>query len=241
VIVVKGTRFTVALEGAASWVEVFRGTVGVRALGAPLDQETLVRTGFAAIGRAGGPFELVVRPGDDPWDGWSHSLPAPLSLEGLQQSAREVAVELARDAALDEVVEEVAEQVLERDPKLAEQPAEALAEESREVALESDDDDSFDSLLDGDDTLEEVQEEFGESVVEGVTGGTGFEIDVVKSGGPNYVLITATGINDTLTDSDLDNIIDNSDPSIYSPALLSLLLSQGVDPIQFAELLEEML
>lgn len=233
VIIVKGTRFAVALDGPASWIEVFRGTVGVRASEAPLGREMLVRAGFAAVGHAGDPFELVVRAADDPWDGWSQGRPAPqLWLDGQRQSAREVAVKQARAAALDEAVGEVTEHQLQRDPE----PADPVAE-----ALEVEGDEPLDSVLDSDDMLEQVQEEFAESVVEGSTGGSSFEIQVVKSGGPNYVLITASGINDTLTASDIDTIVDNSDPSLYSPALLSLLLSQGTDPIQFAEMLEDML
>ena len=109
VIIVKGTRFAVALDGAASRIEVFRGTVGVRTREATLERETLVRAGFAAIGHAGDPFELVVRAVDDPWDDWSHGVRAPeLWLEGHQESVRETAVKLARDAALAEAAGEVA-------------------------------------------------------------------------------------------------------------------------------------
>lgn len=82
---VKGTRFAVQLGVAAASVSVFSGAVGVRAPGADLASEMLVRPGFAAVGSARASFELSPATGLDPWGGWQQNATPPAS-PGLPSS-----------------------------------------------------------------------------------------------------------------------------------------------------------
>jgi hypothetical protein len=70
VVSVKGTRFGVYAGVEVGKVTVYRGTVGVREVGAVDMMETLVREGFLATGGVGIPVELDVSSASDPWQSW---------------------------------------------------------------------------------------------------------------------------------------------------------------------------
>jgi hypothetical protein len=71
VALVKGTRFTVTADSAASTVAVQRGLVGVREPGS-VAREILVHPGFGVTGSALRPFALgLLSQKGDPWQGWS--------------------------------------------------------------------------------------------------------------------------------------------------------------------------
>lgn len=116
---VKGTRFSVVLEDQAAAISVYTGLVGVRGVAAATATEVLVREGFAAVGGAGRPFDLVIRPGSDPWSGWKtgETPPSPRALPA--SPAAENDVDAARRAALRAAGPEVVAQVVERHPELA--------------------------------------------------------------------------------------------------------------------------
>ena len=73
VVSVKGTRFGVDAGIDIGEVTVYRGTVGVREMGAAAAMETLVREGFLATGGMGVPVELDVSAATDPWQAWQDS------------------------------------------------------------------------------------------------------------------------------------------------------------------------
>ncbi len=70
VVSVKGTRFGVDAGIDIGEVTVYRGTVGIREVGASVMMETLVREGFLASGGIGVPIELDVSRAADPWLEW---------------------------------------------------------------------------------------------------------------------------------------------------------------------------
>jgi hypothetical protein len=70
VVSVKGTRFGVDAGVDVGEVTVYRGTVGVREVGAADMMETLVREGFLATGGVCIPVEFDVSVAADPWQNW---------------------------------------------------------------------------------------------------------------------------------------------------------------------------
>lgn len=121
VVSVKGTRFSVNLDGAGARVAVFRGTVGVWEPGADKIVETLVREGFAAVGGAGRPFELELAPRTDPWAQWDRGIRQREMPAAPEPSAgkRDPAVEKARRASTDASSAKVLKHAMRRNPAVA--------------------------------------------------------------------------------------------------------------------------
>jgi hypothetical protein len=246
-VMVKGTRFSIALLRRGASVAVWRGSVSVRALAAALDRELLVRPGFAAIGGAGSPFELVLNPADDPWDGWQGDLPLPLLPQAsLQDDANE------KLAALREAVRAELEAALEGKPGLARElvgrTEEAEAERGAEreavpAALASKVDAAVDRMADGSEEklTKEMQARVAETAVGGGSASGTFDVQIVTSGGPNYAVITGPGLNTTVSKNDVEQILDTGDPSRLAPTLLNQLNQNGVDPISFVQQLDTLL
>jgi hypothetical protein len=254
-VMVKGTRFSVALADGAASVSVWRGSVGVRAFGASLEHEMLVRPGFAAVGGHGAPFELVLNPAEDPWQDWQRGLPPPAPLAAGPASVEE-RLARAREAARAQL-ETTLEQHPELGRKLAEpepgapdrkegrprvQPVEpppaALDPSATEEKLVPEVDPVTDPM---DPLTHKVQEKAAESALAGQTGATAFDVQVVTSGGPNRAVITGPGVAETLTKSQVESILQSGDPTQLPPALLNQLVQNGVDPIGFVETVEDML
>jgi hypothetical protein len=231
-VMVKGTRFAVALGDGEASVSVWRGSVGVRTLADRLDREMLVRPGFAAVSGAGGAFELVLQRADDPWDAWSRGAPAPEAptLDRRADAADRLA--LARLAARAEI---------ERALGIHGEPGHdrALQTESAPPAAL---DPAREPLVDPTDAAgEQLQEAFTAGTVAGTTAPTAFDVDVVTSGGPNRVVITGPGVSDTLTEDDIETILETGDTSLLSSGLLNQLNQTGTDALQFVQQLERML
>jgi hypothetical protein len=119
VVMVKGTRFSVALDGGLA-VSVFRGLVGVLSFAETLEHEVLVRPGFTAIVGGDLPIELKLKDMPDPWEAWAKGEPAPTLKQGADrdQPPANLAVEEARSKALEAADPSVIQQAMERDPEL---------------------------------------------------------------------------------------------------------------------------
>jgi ferric-dicitrate binding protein FerR (iron transport regulator) len=100
VVSVKGTRFGVSLAEELAAVAVYRGLVGVLTSESELDAEVLVREGFAAVGGAGHPPELLAIRDGDPWSGWAEGEQGTrLVPSALLRQVRRNPVERARELA----------------------------------------------------------------------------------------------------------------------------------------------
>ncbi len=132
VVSVKGTRFSVNLDGAGARVVVFRGTVGVWKPGADKIVETLVREGFAAVAGAGRPFELELAPEIDPWAQWDRGIRQREMPAAPEPAAgkRDPAVEKARRASTDASAAKVLKHAMRRNPALARAVVERMNDES---------------------------------------------------------------------------------------------------------------
>jgi hypothetical protein len=244
---VKGTRFSVAVEADGSAVGVFRGLVAVTGLRDDGLREVLVRPGWAALGGAGQPFELqLLDAGSDPWESWSSGaeLPVPLSppparaaLDGSRTDAKALA-EAAIAAQTSDLIEALHEAEADSDRSSESVPA-AAAEE--ELELESDDlkDDSEDLAVKLDPVSDVADSaEIKESVAETALGdGTrSFSVELINGSGTSggdYALITGTGFEEKLDESTLKDVVEG-DTSLFSPELLDALDDQGVEPEAFA-------
>jgi hypothetical protein len=68
------------------------------------------------------------------------------------------------------------------------------------------------------------------------------DIEVITSGGPNYVQVSSpTSLLAKLNDNQLSGIISTGDTAPLGPQLLGILNTNGVDPIQFARQLQSLL
>ncbi len=135
VVSVKGTRFEVDLVGKLAEVAVFRGTVGVRAPDAALELETLVREGFAAMGKADTPFELDLRPRTDPWESWASSTePQQTALETTRLDRKAELHIQAQAAARNSSAKELIGIATARNPQIAKRVAELRRERAEAQA-----------------------------------------------------------------------------------------------------------
>ena len=117
VVSVKGTRFGVDAGTDVGEVTVYRGTVGVREVGAAEMMETLVREGFLATGGVGMPVELDVSTATDPWQRWQAFDRADLEERQIQRRMGEMdraKAALHRATAADVIVK-----AAERKPEVA--------------------------------------------------------------------------------------------------------------------------
>lgn len=118
VVSVKGTRFGVDAGVDIGEVSVYRGTVGVRPVGASDLLETLVREGFLATGGDGVPVQLEVSAASDPWQRWREFDRAELKVRQAPQRMGEMErakAMLHRRTAADVIVK-----AAERRPEIAE-------------------------------------------------------------------------------------------------------------------------
>jgi len=136
VVSVKGTRFGVDAGIDIGEVTVYRGTVGVREVGAADMMETLVREGFLATGGVGMPIELDVSVAADPWSAWQE-------VSGAMAPRREAPTRLgemdrARAALHRATTASVIRKAAERRPEIAKRLSE-LQERQRAKAAEEGD------------------------------------------------------------------------------------------------------
>ena len=150
VVMVKGTRFSVALRGSEAAVSVFRGLVGVTGLADSFEHEVLVRQGFTAVGGTR-PFELRLEQRGDPWQSWGtdQKLELPVPDEATELVPASIDVAKARAAALTEARRSMARQFLRRNPEVRRQMAERIAE-ARAEGMDDADDGNFDDDFDPD-------------------------------------------------------------------------------------------
>ncbi len=283
VLVVKGTRFSVAVEPDHSSMAVFRGLVGVRGIDRAIESEILVRPGFAAIGGGEVPMELVVNGSADPWEGWSQKMSAPGTLKPKTQPPARMAVDMAKAHALQTARPEIVEHAKQRRsvrmdskpgsakktlPRTAGAQAEtgqknagangqamdemmgkskgSLKKMALNVKQEQDSrlaeklEHKFDAVQEaGSEGMEQIQEEFAESVVAGETGGGGgvnLEIEIVNS----RVKIAGGSFDEIVSNGDLQSMLSTG-TTTFSANLMQLLANQGTDPMQFAAMLQQML
>lgn len=143
VVSVKGTRFAVDVRSVLAQVAVYRGLVGVRELSETLAAETLVREGFAAVGGADTPFELLLNGAADPWDGFGGGRLMPLIQDRARPQATigepvdgALAVHEARAAAREVAHTEAIGIVMDRDPALRARVKKRLAAADVRSAVE---------------------------------------------------------------------------------------------------------
>jgi hypothetical protein len=234
---VKGTQFSVSVDQAGVAVEVFRGLVGVRNSSAELLHEILVRPGATAVGGGGRPFVLRFVESRDPWGSWGSDGVAPPVPARLIESAEDGTLQGARDAATAAVeralpVELVAEL---GDP---EGTPEDLEEEFGDVTSGESEAESGELGATGSDGVpEDALDDVEEYYLEAALDPSGLlDIQRITSGGPNYILVTGSGLNEQLFESDLKDVEDG-DFSSLSPTLMSYLSTGGIAPEDFAEML----
>lgn len=242
VVIVKGTRFSVALEDAAAAVAVYRGTVGL--LGISGDQEMLVREGFVATGGTGYPFELSVLPDLDPWEAWDRDEPLPPAVRPRELRSRaDAAISEARASARRSLDAEALAQAVERNPEIARRiesgrdvpaaPSMDSDAELSELQVESVDMEKFEN---------DVVEAFTEAMLNGgvAGGGSGLAIDYETSGGPNRVILTGSTFSQTLFKDDVETMLGTGDFSKLDPAIQSALSVAGISTLDFVEALDKL-
>ncbi len=214
---VKGTQFSVSVDHAGVAVAVFRGLVGVRSPSAELLHEVLVRPGATAVGGGSLPFTLRwVEQKGDPWESWSRGdshpeLPAKL-IDNVAKGASLSGARSEANAAVDRKIKirDISKKQKGKKGKVRR----AIFEAKKSAA-----------------------EEVGESLAESALGPGGWTVNVVKGGGSNYINLTpATGPSTQLQKDDLKDVT-KGDLTKLDPTILSLLVSQSIDPIQFAEIM----
>jgi hypothetical protein len=252
---VKGTRFAVLVAEAGAAVNVYEGLVGVRRGALETTREVLVREGFGAVGAGGSSsFELRLLPAADPWQGWSEGAPAPPLPSALSRSARiDEARALAR-RAVDPVL--AARSGLGQDGDKASAAPSAPPASLDDAAVEATPERSpLDPQVgDRDQALPpEMQTELAESLLNGTapaieaalpTNSTSdlLSIELVKSGGPNHVVISdPVGPVVDLTVDQVETILDTGDTSLLGQPVLDTLSEVGVDPETFTQQLRGIL
>lgn len=235
VVSVKGTRFSV--DADAGVVAVYRGTVGVRSPAREILAEVLVREGFGAAPGAGESFELFVNSATDPWDGWAGGATLPMIPEGARTPPG--AASVARNAASEASRSHSLREALRRRPELAARVA-ALAQErlrsgrgSGEVEKDRLEHDVLGEAA-GDRKLGlAVEELFAEGLV-----GNNLNVSFVSgSGGPGsdrVVVDLPTGPL-SLDEGLLEDVLEGT--AALPANLDAVLASQGVNSLQFAQLL----
>jgi hypothetical protein len=228
----------------------------------------MVKAGFAAVGGGDKPLELSLLRHDDPWAGWSTggSAPAPpIPLGGPSTSPEDApapessGVESAREAALRASAPEVLEAVGgksvgkgEGSADAAEQAVASLpAAMSEPKGVERT---PLDQLEKKDKEAErELKERMTETMLTGGGNGrvdralaaslpAGVSVDVVTSGGPNQVQITAEGgLLGSLTENQLDAILATGDTTLLGAPVLNLLQSTGTNALTFTQQLKSLL
>lgn len=257
VVSVKGTRFGVALESDLAVVSVQRGTVGVRSPESAPELEVLVHEGFAATGGSDRPFELTMISRDDPWDAWETGAPLPEEIRGLLNSATardpelDAALEAGRGAAADELSTMPAEIAprAKRPTDLQGRPGAGQTKAERTDLKRS----KMDPLVEGqvlgsskpdEGAVTSILEaspaarELGAEEISGSLERMGFEIRLYE----DHLYVSPGGrLSKKLTEDNLNEVIDGGKPGLLGDDILRALNQSGVDPVDFAEDLAELL
>ncbi len=226
VVMVKGTRFLVSVDAAGAAVSVFRGLVGVRGLAKVATREVLVHEGFTATGARSVPFTLdLIRTRTDTWEGWSKQEPRPMTetraRKGPQAGPRPD-LEFAKDATSMAMAKRMA--------RYMKMDWEAIAHHTEGgVTVTTYPDPIADSH--NTELYDEVQAQYAETTLGGTSN---FNVELINSGGPDYVQITGGSLNESLYRSELQKVM-GGDPSVFSPTLLNILNNRGIEPEYFAE------
>ena len=234
VVSIKGTRFLV-VEGERAEVAVFRGVVGLRREQEPA-RELLVREGFAAVGDAGRPFELLWSGAPDPWDSWFDGGPPPRAPEAAAAEAlhETLGLEAAKAAAQSESRREAVEQAIERHPELAPRVAEVIEDAKTDAGGSAPA--APDPLLDSED--EATQDLLTEKYVETLlNGGSGSSFDVSTES--DAVVVDGGGQSWTLNEQQLEAVVEGN-TSLPQP-LADAVIGQGGTVEQLAEKLLSLL
>lgn len=238
-VMVKGTRFTVSVADGLTNVAVYRGLVGVRHLAETLEAEVLVRAGFALAGTLDGPFELVVNPAADPWNGWSVEIAPPVPSAALEAPA----LLRARRAAVEAADRDLTKRLLEARPELARQALRnARKPKQPKVKPLGSLQPATDPVVDPETLSTTIQEEFAETFVEQSSGLPGWDVTKVTSGGPNFIQVTApSGTWAGFDKTQLQWIIQNNSGALFYPELQNALTNAGMAPAVFGAMLYNML
>jgi hypothetical protein len=225
VVSVKGTRFGVALDSGLAVVSVQRGTVGVRSPDTAPELEVLVQEGFAATGGTGRPFELTLISSDDPWDTWEAGAPLPEEIRGLLNSVTapdrelDAALRAGRGAAAD---------------GLAQMPAEIAPRAERPTDLQGPSEDAEPAVPEA----SPVARELGTEEISIPLERMGFEIRLYE----DHLYVSPGGrLSKKLTEDSLNEVVDGRKPGLLGNDILQALDQRGVDPIEFAEDLADLL
>jgi hypothetical protein len=257
VVSVKGTRFGVVLEGGLAVVSVQRGTVGVRSPEIAPELEVLVHEGFAASGGSDRPFELTAISGGDPWGAWEMGAPLPDEIRGLLDAATapdpelDAALDAGRQAAADELAEiaPVGEPEVDRRKALATRlepgPAKlAPAEPERSEVDPLVDGKVLGSPETGEDVVVSILEvspaarAIATEEISSHLDGLGFDIQLFQ----DHLYLSPDGQHSKkLTEERLEEVIDEGNLQLLGDDTLRVLQDRGVDPVEFAEDLAELL
>jgi hypothetical protein len=242
VVSVKGTRFSVSLDGDLASVAVFHGTVGVRSLAMRAADEVLVREGFVASGSEH--FDVRVLDLPDPWDGFSGDvLPLTPGPETGIPGDRRAGLDAARTAALAAARPEAVARAAERHPEVRERVDRLRGDGDRDGDAKVDA--KRDPVADAPGKLsDEIAERYvetwlnnGDPSAGGGGSGGGFTLTVISGSGQSggdRVLVEAAGAQSWLLDEDLvEDVVDGDDTL---PSTLEVLLgTEGIDTQLFAQ------
>ncbi len=234
VVMVKGTQFSVALDDSGTAVAVFEGTVGVSAPDS--GEELLVHEGFAAVGGADHPFELALTfPDSDPFETWDQGGEAPALPTEVMEEMPTSEFDSARAATFAAVEED-----LNLAPAFDASIVPDGAAPDATAGSVSEQDATTDPVADA---TQGVQDEFHEEFLEETLGGTlsGFDLDVIKSGGPNYVQITGLPSGTVNLDDSALMMIVGGNLSPLGSDLPTILNNAGIDPVMWAMELGQLL
>ncbi len=234
VVMVKGTRFSVALDGSAAAVSVFRGVVAVR--GALDGHDVLVRRGFTAFGGGHGPVELRFEQLSDPWPSWDAGKPLPIP----KATAPSVAIERARAAALDQTRPEVVRRALQADGAAPAAPDRRMLRQKPSAQASTDPV----SNPAGSETAMAVEDMIAEGLLNsggaGVLGFVPLAIEHWKSG-PNELRFydqTSGALVASMPESDILSFLSTGDPTLIPMPVLTNIAASGMSLWEYVSLVK---
>jgi hypothetical protein len=239
VVTVKGTRFAVDLAQGLASVAVFHGLVGVRAISETLEREVLVHPGTIAHGSGHGSFELRLESQGDPWDRWPSE----------QRTLPRVEESSADRALRESVRREVGTHLVRSDPRLRDAVAKQLAGGEARSDPKGEVPAAPDAVADtpADAPLEQVAEAFAEQTLNAgsTTGGGGliptvFDVEFTSQGSVIFYATNGTPVG-TLTQSQLQQIVEQGQTGLFPPSVLQRLNANQTDPVDYAGQLQDLL
>ena len=212
VVMVKGTRFTVVVDGDLAAVEVTEGLVGFTGLGSGA-KELLVRPGFMAYGGPQAPFALGLLEHDS-WESWElkRTPPAPSAVDEDARQARRTQLRASVLSAVDRALLSRVESPLALDAVSSSQGTTGPAPLALDRVAAA-----------------QVQQQAA-SLELGPLGS--FSVNAQGAGGS--VLLSGPGISEVLGVLQLREVAGGN-TALLSPALLGILATQNVDPQTFAQ------